>query len=143
MVRPWGQASPRVAGFNGFETGENRMKTFIRAATLGLAITLAACATQGGVAYDPNVAQSFKVGTTTEADVVSKLGQPQLKTNNENNDGGSTWTYAFAKSEQDNRKYIPIVGPSLAKTSTHEQSLTLEFDAKGVLKHVDSRESNL
>lgn len=125
------------------ETGENRMKTFLRAATIGLAIALAACATQGGVQYDPTVVQSFKVGSTTQADVISKLGQPQMRSSNENSDGGSTWTYAYAKSEQDGRKYIPIIGPSMAKTSTHEQSLTLEFDARGVLKHVDSRESNL
>lgn len=118
------------------------MNGMLRLAALGLTLALTACASSGGAQYDPTVVQTFHVGTTTQADVVAKLGQPQIKTSNENNDGGSTWTYAYGTSEQDNRKFIPIVGPSLAKTSTHEQSLTLTFNAKGVLQHVDTRETN-
>jgi outer membrane protein assembly factor BamE (lipoprotein component of BamABCDE complex) len=118
------------------------MNTFLRTTLLVVAVALSACATSGGTPYDPAVVQSLHVGTTTQADVVAKMGQPQIKTNNEDGTGGSTWTYAYGTSDQDNRKFIPIVGPSLAKTSTHEQSINLEFDAKGVLKHVDTRETN-
>lgn len=117
------------------------MKHLLRVATLAAAVALSACATSGGVPYDPSVAQSLHVGAT-QAEVVAKLGQPQIKTNNEAGDGGSTWTYAYGTSEQDGRKFIPIIGPSLAKTSSHQQSLTLTFDAKGVLQHIDTREEN-
>lgn len=120
------------------------MKHLLRLAGLGLSIALAGCVTaSGGKAFDPTVVQGFKEGQTTQADVVAKLGQPQIKTSGEDGPGASTWTYAYGSSTSDPKNYIPIVGGYLgSKANASQQSLTLTFDGRGVLQHIAQREEH-
>lgn len=109
------------------------MKTALRAALLALIVLLAACATTGQT-FDSSVVQGFKTGQTTQADVRAKLGEPQIKTSGEDGPGSSTWTYASGTT--------PLVAVPFAHPKTKEHSVALTFDARGVLQHVDERESN-
>lgn len=119
------------------------MKNMLRLAAFGLAFVLAGCVTTGGKAFDPTAAQSFQEGKTTQADVLAKLGQPQIKTVGEEGPGTSTWTYASGSAKPDAKNYIPIVGPLLnSHPTSSQQSLVLNFDSRGVLQHLSQRESN-
>lgn len=118
------------------------MKHLLRLAAIGLSLALAGCiTTSGGKAFDPAVVQSFHEGQTTQADVVAKLGQPQIKTSGEDGPQTSTWTYAFGSTTSDPKSAIPLIGGYLgSKANASQESLTLTFDSRGVLKHISQRE---
>lgn len=109
---------------------------------ISLVIALTGCVTaSGGKEFDRTVVQTFHEGQTTQADVVAKLGQPQIKTSGEDGPGTSTWTYAYGSSTSDPKNFIPLVGGYLgSKADASQQSLTLTFDSKGVLRHISQRE---
>lgn len=122
------------------------MKTRLRFAAVGLtaALALSGCVTaSGGKPFDPATVQTFKEGQTTQAQVIEKLGQPQIKTQGEDGPGTSTWTYAYGSSTSDPKNYIPVVGAYLgSKANSQQQTLTLVFDRGGVLLHISQREEH-
>ena len=58
---------------------------------ISLVIALTGCVTaSGGKEFDRTVVQTFHEGQTTQADVVAKLGQPQIKTSGEDGPAQAT-----------------------------------------------------
>lgn len=72
------------------------MKLITMAAAV-LALTLTGCATmESGASFDESIAQSFREGVATRADVEAALGQPYQVTSNA--DGSSTLSYVHMTS---------------------------------------------
>lgn len=103
------------------------MKYMVLACSFGLA----ACASTG-VKVDPNAMASFKVGQTTQAEVVGRLGEPTTSVVTANGERQLTYTYAEAQVRPEN--FIPVVGLFVGGVDSKATSVVLIFDANGVLK---------
>ena len=109
------------------------MVSHARTLGLGVSLCLAACAVPQFLSYPPQVRGNridmdrlaeLVPGTSTRGDVTSLLGSPTLKaTFNEN-----TWIYLSELTR-------PQIGATL--NVLEQQSISVTFDAKGVLTAVD------
>lgn len=100
-------------------------KTLAGALCLGFALfllPLSACTRQEGRPISEAAVMSFKVGTTTEKDVLQKLGPPEKK---EQVLGNAMWIY----------QHIFTKGWFTVHKSVHE--VRLRFDQRGVLQSIE------
>jgi len=116
----------------------HRLGGLSRVLVMGAALGLAACASTG-VQVTEQQTQSFKVGTSTYADVVAKLGNPT--TTNLSSDGTRTAVYSYSAFQQRPENFIPYIGPLIAGADMKSSEVTFTFDKKGVLTSTSSSQS--
>jgi outer membrane protein assembly factor BamE (lipoprotein component of BamABCDE complex) len=101
-------------------------------ALLLAASLLTGCAASG-VQVSPEAAMQFKEGSTTEAQIVAKLGSPNGTTFNS---GNKTIYYSGTQAQVNAATFIPIVG-MFAGGSTYSLSMvSYQLDSDGVLQKV-------
>lgn len=104
------------------------MKTVL---ALFLIVALTGCMS-AGVEVSQDQTASFKTGTTTQQDVVSKLGAPTTRTTL--SDGSQVLVYAFAASQARASSFIPIVGAFVGGADSRSSSVVFQFAPDGTLK---------
>jgi outer membrane protein assembly factor BamE (lipoprotein component of BamABCDE complex) len=101
---------------------------------------LTGCATVGKE-VTPDQLTDFKPGTTTVADVVSKLGAPTSSSATSN--GYQTLMYIYAHAQARPASFIPIIGPLVGGTDSHSSSVIFMFGADGRLIRYMASQSQL
>lgn len=89
-----------------------------------------AASTEEAAEAPPDLSYIVK-GTTTKAQLITKLGQPTKITVNGNN--GETLTWGSSITKIDPRFYIPYVGSLIAGAKTQSKILTVNVDSKGIV----------
>ena len=108
-------------------------------AVLGaVAVSLAGCISSG-TEVTATQASQFKVGATTEQQVIAALGQPEQTATN--TDGTKVDTYLHTSAHATAATYVPIVGLFAGGAKGTTRSVTFTFNAKGVLKSESSSSS--
>lgn len=118
-----------------------KMKNTTRAAHLSghgilmIAIgLLAGCATTSGTNVTKAQLAKFKVGTTTEAQVIAALGPPDSTMTYP--DGSKMDTYDHISSSVNPATFIPFVGILDSGASMRQNAVTITFNSNGTLKSV-------
>jgi hypothetical protein len=111
-----------------------------RVFVLGLLALLVGCASSG-VKVSEQQAESFKVGSSTYADVVAALGEPTSNTVASNGTRTAMYTYASIRSQPQN--FIPYLGPLVAGYDNQSSVVTFAFDQRGVLTSSSSTQSGM
>lgn len=101
-----------------------------RLIALVAAVALAGCASSG-VQVKPEQMTEFKKGVTTEAEVIQKLGRPNMVRTDGN--GGKMLIYAYAQSQVRAATFIPVVGALAGGADVKSTSAMFMFDANGKL----------
>jgi outer membrane protein assembly factor BamE (lipoprotein component of BamABCDE complex) len=113
------------------------MRTLPATRTLALLAlaSLTGCASSGTLVSADQVAQ-FKAGTTTESEVIDKLGPP----NNTSTapDGSKTDIYMHISHSMHAASFVPVVGLFAGGASSNTDSVTFTFDPHGIMKTVSS-----
>lgn len=104
------------------------MKTVI---ALALAVALTGCMSTG-VEVSQDQTASFKTGSTTANDVVTRLGPPTSRSTMP--DGSQVLVYSFAASKARPASYIPIVGAFVGGADTRSSMVMFQFAPDGTLK---------
>ena len=99
------------------------------------ALTLAACVSSGTKVSAEDTKQ-FKVGVTTEQEIIAKLGTPNKVITN--TDGSKVDIYLHVASNIHAASFIPVVGIFAGGTSTNSDSATFTFDPQNVLKSISN-----
>ncbi len=100
------------------------IRTFSLVAVLVM-MSFSACTRQEGRPIPLATVMTFKPGTTTEKDVLKKLGPPESKTRLL---GEEQWTYRH------------VLHRGFASVDTKVHVLRLRFDDRGVLQSVEQKE---
>lgn len=95
-----------------------RVKGTLWLAVVLLGAIMAGCAVQLGKPFDASQVTTLKVGATTQAEVLERLGPPASKGLK---DGRPLWTYLYAR--------VAMTGGAANGTV-----LSVEFDAAGVVR---------
>ena len=101
--------------------------------TLGLSISLllaAGCTVSSGVKVDQSQLSDFKKGTTTESEVLARLGQPSTTTHAT---GGDLLTYVFTTSTASGANFVPVLNWFKGHTESKTSMCQFMFDARQVL----------
>ena len=119
------------------KTTHRRALDTARFASLGLlvltTVVLAGCMSMGTKVTADQLA-NFKVGVTTEAEVISALGPPNNSTTHA--DGTKSDTYMHFATSSHPASFIPVVGIFSSGASSSTDTVILMFDAHRVLKSV-------
>jgi len=107
---------------------------------VGVACSLAGCASSG-THVTAEQASAFQVGTTTEADVISKLGEPNMVSTNP--DGTKIDTYMHVASSANAVNYIPVVGLFAGGAKSSSETVNFTFDSHNILKSTSSNRTNV
>lgn len=99
--------------------------------SIALALALSGCAASGVKVSDEQV-NSFVVGTTTEADVLGRLGAPTTRTRN--SDGTVLLQYVYAEAQVRAATFVPIVGLFAGGSDVKSTAVNLTFGPDGKLK---------
>lgn len=110
------------------------------AAAVCLAGLMAGCAASG-VKVSEQQAESFKVGTSSYADVVAALGEPTATTVAANGTRTAAYNYSSIRSQPQN--FIPYLGPLIAGYDNQSSSVSFTFDQRGVLTGTTSSQSGV
>lgn len=108
--------------------------------SLILAAALAGCAASG-VKVSEQQAESFKVGSSTYADVTAALGAPT--TANVMPDGTRMAIYSYTAIRSQAQNFIPYIGPLVAGYDTQMSAVTFNFDRNGVLTGTSSSQTGV
>ena len=108
------------------------------ALVLSLVITLAGCMSTG-VEVRQDQTASFKTGSTTTQDVVSRLGAPTSRTSLP--DGSSMLVYSFAAAQARPASFIPIVGMFAGGADSRSSMVMFQFAPDGTLKSTTRSDS--
>lgn len=95
-----------------------------------VASLLAGCGSTGVRVTEQNL-EAFKVGETTEAEVISQLGKPTMRTRLP--DGAVMVVYSYAEYSTRPATFIPFVGPFVGGADVTSDAVTLMFGANGKL----------
>lgn len=99
-------------------------------AALCAAICLSGCMSSGTQVSDEQIDQFVK-GKTTEAEVTSKLGPPDMTQRSSN--GERTDMYMYTKVAANAQSFIPLIGGFIASTDTKTKMVSFSFTRNGVL----------
>jgi len=102
---------------------------------LATVAALAGCMSSG-TKVTATEASQFKVGTTTEQQVIAALGQPEQSETQ--TDGTKVETYTHTAAHATAASYVPIVGLFAGGAKGATQSVTFTFNPHGVLKSESS-----
>jgi hypothetical protein len=108
------------------------MTRFLLPASLAVAL-LTGCVSVGRPFNDAAISQ-FRVGATTEGDVLSSLGPPLSSTTSLG--GMSVLTYGYTYGQARAETFIPIVGPLVGGADATSQSVAFVFSSDGILRHM-------
>ena len=103
------------------------------------AVFLAGCAASGVKVSEDQLAQ-FKPGTTSEAEVMSALGPPNMRMRLQ--DGSTMLVYSYFEYTTRASTFIPVVGAFAGGADYKSSSVTLTFDSSGKFKSYSSTESS-
>jgi outer membrane protein assembly factor BamE (lipoprotein component of BamABCDE complex) len=101
------------------------------AALLFSSSALMGCATSGTKVTADQAAQ-FRRGSTTEAELIAKLGEPTATVHSAN--GTTVDTYVYARGTADAASYIPVVGLFAGGAKGSATTATFVFDSDKILK---------
>lgn len=101
---------------------------------------LAGCAASG-VKVSEQQAQSFQVGKSTYADVVSQLGDPTTSTVDSKGTRIAVYNYSAIQSRPQN--FIPYIGPLVSGYDTKSSAVSFTFDKRNVLTDTSSSQTNV
>jgi hypothetical protein len=104
------------------------MKTVL---ALSLIAVLTGCMSTG-VEVSQEQTASFKTGSTTQQDVVTRLGPPTSRTTMP--DGSQVMVYSFAASQARAASFIPIVGAFVGGADSRASTVMFQFAPDGTLK---------
>ena len=104
-----------------------------------LAIILLTGCASSGVQVTPEQMTGFQKGITTEADVLQKLGRPNMV--RASSDGGKMFVYAYSQSQVRAATLIPVVGAFAGGADIKMSSAMFMFDANGKLTNFSSSQS--
>lgn len=107
------------------------MKAIILAAILALS----GCATSSGVQISQDQLKDFRVGVTTEAEVLKSLGVPTTVLNMQE---GKMLIYSYYQTKVRAESFIPIVGAFVGGTDSHGGSVTIFLNPDGTIKSFTS-----
>lgn len=96
---------------------------------------LAGCISSGTKVTEEQQAQ-FKVGVTTEAEVIAKLGPPNNVATRP--DGVKVDTYRHVDMSMNAAGFVPVVGIFLGGKKQTSDTVNFMFDTRGVLKNISS-----
>ena len=104
---------------------------------LGLLVVLPGCSTtmrHGTEALaDDSVVKQIEIGSSTMADVRGLLGEPQAV--DLQGEGRQQWVYLFTSSSTNTgAAMVPVVGALALKTEIQTRTLSVLFDASGVVE---------
>lgn len=99
-------------------------------AALCAGLLLAGCMSSGTEISDEEIGQFVK-GRTTEAEVISRLGEPSSRDRSSN--GERVDMYVYSKVAADAHSFVPIVGGLFASSETQTQIVRFVFSKSGVL----------
>lgn len=102
-----------------------------------LALVLGGCASSG-VQIAPERLGDFKEGTTTEAEVIAKLGPPTGVTTAA---GMRLLTYSGADYQTRPATFIPFIGPLVGGVDVRTSMVMFKFDSAGKLVEVVTHRS--
>jgi len=114
-----------------------RVQYFIAGA---IACSLAACVSSG-THVTADQASAFQVGTTTEADVIAKLGEPNSVSTSP--DGTKIDTYMHVASSANAASFIPVVGLFAGGAKSSTESVTFTYDSHLILKSTSSNKTQM
>jgi hypothetical protein len=86
-------------------------------------------------------ASASQVGVTTEADVIAKLGDPNMVSTNP--DGTKIDTYMHVASSANAVNYIPVVGLFAGGAKSSSETVNFTFDSHNILKSTSSNRTNV
>jgi len=111
----------------------------IRFLAIFIFIFLISCVTSGvKVSYDK--LSSFKIGTTTESQILNDLGQP---TSSVFKTGGiKIYTYTYVSYQSNAASFIPIVGLLAGGADVETSSVTFTFNEGGILQDIQQVNMN-
>lgn len=102
-------------------------------------IFLISCVTSGvKVSYDKLA--SFKIGSTTESQILNDLGQPTLSVIKTG--GIKIYTYTYVSYQTNAASFIPIVGLLAGGADVETSSITFTFNESGLLQDVQQVNMN-
>jgi hypothetical protein len=101
---------------------------------------LAGCAASG-VQVSEQQAQSFQVGRSTYAEVVSQLGEPTTSTVDSKGTRIAVYNYSAVQSRPQN--FIPYIGPLVSGYDTKSSAVSFTFDRRNILTDTSSSQTNL
>jgi outer membrane protein assembly factor BamE (lipoprotein component of BamABCDE complex) len=110
----------------------------MKSAILVACLALGACVSSG-VTVNPDAAAQFKVGETTEAEVIRALGAP---TNVTANNAGRFVTYAGSHVQTRAATFIPIVGALAGGSDVRVSYVQFRFGTDGRLAEITSSETH-
>lgn len=102
------------------------------------AILMTGCASTTGTKVEVSDASFIQKGKTTRAEVIAKLGLPNVTSRDSSGKEMLIWHHS--KSKVDPKSYIPIAGLFLGGGTTEYTEFTVTLDKRGVV--VDSSQSN-
>ncbi len=102
-------------------------------------VSLVGCAASSGVQVAPEKVSQFKVGVSTEPEVIAALGPP---TGTTVNGEGRMITYTGATAQVRGATFIPIVGLFAGGHDIKSSSTVFKFGIDGKLKDVSTTNSN-
>ena len=108
------------------------MTRFLFPAALAV-VLLTGCVSVGRPFNDAAISQ-FRVGATTERDVLSSLGPPLSST--ASSGGMSVLTYGYTYGQARAETFIPIVGPLVGGADATSQSVAFVFSSDGILRYM-------
>lgn len=110
------------------------------AVVLSIGTLIAGCAASG-VQVSEQQMQSFQVGRSTYAEVVTALGEPTSNTVSSTGERMAIYSYAAVQSRPQN--FIPYIGPLVAGYDTKSSAVVFRFDHRGVLAGTSSTQSGM
>lgn len=93
-------------------------------------VLAAGCTVSSGVKVDQSQLSDFKKGTTTESEVLARLGQPSTTTHAT---GGDSLSYVFTTSTASGANFVPVLNWFKGHTDSTTTMCEFAFDAKQVL----------
>jgi outer membrane protein assembly factor BamE (lipoprotein component of BamABCDE complex) len=104
-----------------------------------LLVAVCACTPTSGTTVTNDQLKEFKVGSTTYAQVVDKLGKPNAITTSD--DGGIVAAYTGGTLHVKPETYIPIAGAFVGGTESTAHTVILNFNKRNILTHIQQADS--
>jgi outer membrane protein assembly factor BamE (lipoprotein component of BamABCDE complex) len=97
------------------------------------AFALSGCVSAGRP-FDETAVSQFRVGQTTERDVLATLGQPLSSSTTDS--GMLVLTYGYTHGQARAATFIPIVGPLVGGADATSRSVAMVFSPDGILRQM-------
>lgn len=120
--------------------GTALLKAHADLSVVSLFLVLAAgCTVSSGVKVDQRQLSDFRKGTTTELEVVDRLGQPSTTTHGT---GGDLLDYVFTSSTAAGANFVPVLNWFKGRTDSTTEICQFIFDVRHVLTNYSCTDAN-